>query len=256
MIKVVKPLTIPPILLNQGQAENTRNCRSYDRSSARYISGARPFDIQPAIYGHQSVKSILKVAQHQKCCFCEKSQADEYGAVDHYRPKNGYKSKREDELKKPGYYWLGYNWDNLYLICNVCNGASYKSNLFPLVKEKRRAKSHRQNINREEPLLLDPGGTKNPQKHIVFDKAFPRAKTKFGKATINICGLDRAALIEERKKLITAIDGWIYVLDNKANNTPQKNTEAVQFLRDVQKPDAEFSATAIDYIKRFNIQGL
>lgn len=250
MISISKPASIPSVLSGIGQAENMRNKQSYDSNPLAEIK------IKDGIYNHRTVKKILKEAQHSKCCFCEKVQNDEDGTVDHYRPKCGYKSKfkKGEKLKKPGYYWLCYTWTNLYFVCNVCNRA--KANYFPLTNENRRAKSHHDDITLETPYILDPAGEKDPRAHISFDYQFIRGTSNFGQQTIEICTLDRAALDEERRELIDIIKTYIDILELPLNDivTPEIIQAVRRFLIDCQKPSAKFSATAIDYIRRRNIQ--
>ena len=136
----------------------------------------------------------------------------------------------------------------------MCNSSAYKGNLFPLADESKRAKSHHDNIRNETPLLIDPGGRKDPRKHIIFENQFPRGRTKYGKVTIKICGLDRDALNDKRKQLIENIKARIAMLAYDSICDGDEVTRARQFIRDSVKPAAEFSSTAMDYINTFNIQ--
>src|SRR6185437_15556672 len=154
MIRVTKPTAVPTILTTRGAAENQLNIAAYYLNPAIYKSGRGKFDIKNTIYGDRSVKGVLRSAQHDKCCFCEKSQVDQNGAVEHYRPKNGIKSARKDKLTKPGYFWLGYDWQNLFFVCSACNSTRYKGNLFPLVDEQARVRKYNHNINQETPFLI------------------------------------------------------------------------------------------------------
>ena len=255
MINIKKSSTIPSKLLTDGKTENENNCVDYDKNRTAYNNGELKFDIKNKIYGHTSVKTALRGEQDKKCCFCEKDQSDEYGVVEHFRPKGGYKSsKNQNKLNRPGYYWLGYEWKNLYFVCSRCNSSAYKGNLFPLADESKRAKSHHDDIRSETPLLIDPAGRKDPRKHIIFENQFPGGRTKYGKKTIRICGLDREALNDKRKELIDDIDFRIAILDQKSEFEKGEVIKARQFIRDSVKATAEFSATAMDYLKTFSIQ--
>lgn len=251
MIKVVKPTTIPIKLTIEGKAEDVKNCNDYDSNPSSYIDGTSTIDINNNIYGHSSVKKILKQAQHNKCCFCEKSQVDEFGAVEHFRPKKGYKANKKEKLKKPGYYWLGYTWNNLFFVCSACNSSENKGNLFPLLDETKRAKSHHDDYKSETPLLLDPSGLEDPRDHIYFIDQFPKSKSIYGENTITICGLNRDALNEKRKKLIEDIDARIIILVSKKSHKKEEVEKAKNYIINAQKPEAEFSSTAIEYIKQF-----
>ena len=244
MILVTKPVNIPNILTVEGQAENIINQLAYDADSQAKI------DISGTIYNHKSVKPVLKKAQHNKCCYCEKDQKDEYGAVEHYRPKSGYKYefKKNEKLKKPGYYWLGYSWDNFYFVCCACNTA--KGNYFPLADETTRAKSHHDSISKEEPYLLAPDGPKNPRAHITFDKNLVRGISEYGRMTIKICYLDRDALNVKRSELLTQIEANIIIALDKNRNISDAQ-KAKDFLKECQKPQSPFSAAATDFLRPF-----
>ncbi len=136
MIRIKKPAKAPDKLSIEGKAEIECNNQLFEK-------GARVFAFKKNIYGHKSVKDSLKKAQHQKCCFCERKA--ETGDIEHLRPKNAYQQKEGEPLSKPGYYWLAYEWDNLFFCCEKCN-RSYKRNLFPLLDESKRAKSHLEDI--------------------------------------------------------------------------------------------------------------
>ncbi|RZJ91482.1 MAG: hypothetical protein EOO60_07970, partial [Hymenobacter sp.] len=182
MINITKPVAIPLTLRRTGRQENELNQQAYSADPTAYRKGTQEFTIKSAIYGYKTVKRRLREAQYNKCCFCEKEQLDEYGAVEHYRPKGGYFSAKTNDLVKPGYYWLGYEWKNLYFVCSACNTS--KANYFPLTNEQKRAKSHLHDLDRETPLLIDPAGPMNPQDHLAFDFQFVRSTSKYGAATI------------------------------------------------------------------------
>lgn len=250
MILVTKPTAVPITLRRTGQAADNRNRQDYDADPQAYIRNTREFTIKPSIYNYSTIKKTLKTAQHSKCCFCEKEQKDEYGAVEHYRPKAGFQLlDKSEDLRKPGYYWLGYAWRNLYFVCGPCN--TIKGNLFPLVDEATRARSHHDDEAQEDPYLLDPVGPKDPRDHIVFDSAFVRGVSDYGRRTISICGLDRDGLNEKRKKLISDIDFYVVVLATKADNSAAVVQRALAFLTECRNPRAEFSAAAADYLALF-----
>lgn len=262
MIKVNKPIIIPKKLQVEGHNADTRNRRIYDLDPDSFKSGKSPITIENKIYGHKTVKSVLKAAQHNKCCFCEKDQKGENGNVEHFRPKDGYKSnKNEKKLKKPGYYWLGYDWSNLFFVCSACNSTGNKGNLFPLINESKRAKSHHDDISQEESVLIDPSGPKDPRDHIYFESQFLsgksfifiRGKTVFGKRTIEICGLDREELNDKRAELIDNINARIAILLKSGHFDVKEVEEARRFILNSQKPESKFSATAADYIKQLPI---
>ena len=198
MIRVTKPPC--PDALRAGAERTRADCVKYDENAAAYSSGERRFEPDRAIYGNETVKKTLQKAQHRKCCYCEaRFGANAAADVEHYRPKGAVRQDRESRRLFPGYYWLAYSWENLYWCCQVCN-RSCKKDLFPLEDPAARARSHRDDVSGEEPLLLDPGGPDDPRKHIKFRQWRAVSATTAGKKTIDVLGLNRPELTEARRE--------------------------------------------------------
>jgi uncharacterized protein (TIGR02646 family) len=198
MIAIVKPIA-PNILLTRGLDATTELCEQFE-------TGNFEFDFKKSIYGAEAVKETLRVTQLRKCAFCESSfDHVSYGDVEHFRPKAGFKQKETDKLKQPGYYWLAYVWENLFYSCQRCN-QEFKKNLFPLKKGSRRAKSHKHKLNKEKPLLIDPS-KEDPSKYIRFREEYAYAvdDCEEGKTTIEVLGLNREPLVEDRRKRLRVL---------------------------------------------------
>lgn len=196
MIRVCKPMTPPAPLRERGPAATEALCVEYDRSSDGYLSGARRFAFDAHLYGHASVVAALTAAQHGKCCFCERRTL---GDVEHFRPKSGWRQSPGDPLRRPGYYWLAYEWGNLFVACGPCN-QRFKRELFPLADPAERAMSHHADVRRERPLLIDPGSDE-PEQLIGFreEVAYPIDGSVRASATIELIALNREDLIESRR---------------------------------------------------------
>lgn len=189
----------PKKLRKKGANKRRGMSNSFNHHEADYKSGARTFDFDRDIYAHEDVKERLIAIQHGKCAFCEsKITHIDYGDVEHFRPKAGYRQHDGDPLERPGYYWLAYEWTNLLLSCTLCN-QRHKKNLFPLRPGSPRATSHRDDIADEEPLLIDPG-SEEPDEFITWRAELPRARNGNERAreTIEALGLARPALNERR----------------------------------------------------------
>lgn len=202
MIKVNKGAEIPAVLAVRGAAERARLCAEFERHAADFLSGRRKFaEFKSSVYGHDSVKEKLIAEQHGKCFLCESSfRHVAHGDVEHFRPKGGFQQVATDALGKPGYYWLAYDWHNLFLSCQICN-QTHKKNLFPLYNPPARARSHQADTKAERPLLVNPA-IDDPQKYISFRAEMPYAvrNSRRGKATIEAAGINRGALLVERTK--------------------------------------------------------
>jgi uncharacterized protein (TIGR02646 family) len=200
MIRLVKP-SPPAILCTRGLEATKALCRARNR-------GRRIFDFDRGIYAHDAVKAALLSAQHGKCCFCEAYVAHiQFGDVEHFRPKRGCRQSSRAPLMRPGYYWLAYDWSNLFLCCEICN-RRHKGTLFPLRNPTRRARAHAHSVPREKPVFIDPAAD-DPEKFIGFhdEVAFPIANNRRGRETIEALQLNRLELQRCRRS-------WLVVLKN------------------------------------------
>jgi len=249
MIRYKKSKKVPSSL-KRGVAATTVNCAAFDANPQVYRSGKKDFDISSKIYGTKVVKRHLKADQHDKCGFCESIfDANVAGDVEHFRPKGAVLT--DAGRIYPGYYWLGYSWNNLSYACPDCN--SYrKRDRFPLVREVARARDHNDNIVNERPLLLDPYGKADPRQHIEFRGEAPIGKSPEGKETIDILALDRTTLARERLVYLRDLSR-LYESVQLLKGDPRP--EAVNYvartrvrLKAAVKSSARFSAAAADHL--------
>ena len=150
----------------------------------------------------------------------------------------------------PGYYWLVYSWTNLYWSCSVCN-SSYKKDLFPLSNPLERARSHTDDVGTEEPLIVDPGAD-DPSAHLEFRDEYVFALTEIGERTIEIVGLNRDELLEERTRRLVQLRTLMDLLSvYAAQHIPndEKAQKARRLLVDAVVPSAPFSALARAFLR-------
>jgi uncharacterized protein (TIGR02646 family) len=203
MIRIRKKSAAPvPVILQ------TKGKNETEALKARYDKGERDFggkDFDSGIYGNKEVKDSLIAIQDYKCCFCESKIGHiGYGDVEHFRPKAGW-IQGDEQLNKPGYYWLAYEWDNLLLSCQLCN-QRYKKNFFPLVNNSQRSLSHHDNIDEEQPVFIHPVNDE-VEAFITFNEEIPVAVNGDirGKETISKLGLDRELLNEQRRNTLSKV---------------------------------------------------
>jgi uncharacterized protein (TIGR02646 family) len=212
VIRIQKPETPPEKLLTDGKKKRKTHTSAYSREPIGHQSGMKKFEFDRTIYAAPAVKQALINAQHKKCCFCE-GLIGQDGDVEHFRPKAATRQTPGKPLQYPGYYWLAYEWSNLYLACPGCN-QRHKKNLFPLQNPADRATNHKQNLNREQPLFVNPG-EENPEDFIAFKGviAFAIDDNLRGSATIAALKLnDRDGLKEDRQQRLHLLRAqWIVI---------------------------------------------
>ena len=234
MIQIDKSqLSVPEILDNGGKGHQETEKMKID-----YDNGERRFSFSSKIYGHISVKYALKQLQNHKCCFCEaRINHISHGDVEHFRPKAGYNTTARGTLTRPGYYWLAYDFSNLFLACQICN-QSYKKNYFPLTDEAFRAHSHHDNYRRERNLILHPEFD-NPEQHLIFEEEVikPLNGSIRGRETIKRTGLNRKLLQDDRLELLRILKTLAKVA---RGNTPAAS-EARAHFQNLGLSNSEYS---------------
>jgi uncharacterized protein (TIGR02646 family) len=254
MIRIPKRPTSPTVLSTRGTTKAQAHCNEYDSSPDEYRRGTKFFrssDFDDTIFAAPDVKAALLEDQQFKCAFCESFvQHVSYGTVEHFRPKAGYRQRRGEPLRRPGYYWLAYDWDNLFFCCNLCN-EQFKENLFPLRDNRSRARPWKRDISKEKPLLINPA-TQNPADFIGFRRhvAFPAGGCPEGTTTIEVLGLNRDKLAENRRQRLQDIEALIELctlLRDAAVSDPGRLPELQSWeakLRAKKDRDAEYAAMA------------
>lgn len=241
MIQIRKKIgtDAPDVLSTKGLTER-------NKLNADYLAGIRVFKFDNDIYGADEVKEALIELQDYKCCFCEaKIGHIDDGDIEHFRPKAGW-VQSEEPINKPGYYWLAYEWDNLFLSCTKCNQRN-KKNYFPLITPERRAINHNYNINDEDPIFIHPV-LEDPENFIEFDNETPIAKenNQRGSMTIKILALDRELLNEDRREQLNKIYDIYYLARSMPPTNPDLQDRArrtvLKYYTAAQQDSTEYAS--------------
>lgn len=194
------------------------------------------------IYRHIHVRIALEKLFYEKCAYCEtKITAGSDWDVEHFRPKGSV----AENSAHPGYYWLTYEWANLYPSCTHCNqrrkdrprwndptmtGAGGKGDQFPLEREDARAMSHLDDIRQEQPLLLDPCSDR-PEDHLGFDVTGQIANingSRKGIVSIGVFHLTRRRLRDARREIVNETVAYLKLIEK---HEAENNMAFVQQLK-------------------------
>lgn len=179
-----------------------------------------------AAYRTGGVKARLVASHHAKCAYCEtRILAISHGDVEHFRPKSEYTDGAD---KGMGYFWLAYDWVNLYLGCQVCN-ETYKGTYFPvmpavegLIEPSVRLEPGEDVDASEEVIVLIDPGRENPRSLVRFDpttgliEARPSASfvvdaSRVGKNVL-LLGLNRPDLVASRHRHLCFLRGMFVLV--------------------------------------------
>ncbi len=196
-------------------------------------------EARSSVYGHDLLRAALETLFHDKCAYCEtKIVAGSDWDVEHFRPKG----KVAERAGHPGYYWLAYDWANLYLACSHCNqsrkdkprwgdlqfaGSGGKMDQFPLEDESTRALGPADDLKRERRLLLDPCEDR-PEEHLryaVDGQVVATAGSRMGETSIEVFHLERRRLRDQRRDKVQAVVDLLKII---RKHEADGNADAVQ----------------------------
>ncbi len=240
----------PPNLAATHLKKSEEMKEAYDKNPDNYINQIDKFNFGSA-YNTTEVRTALIERQHNKCCFSEARFVGDYSDVEHFRPKGRVDEYPTNVSSYPGYYWIAYEWANLYL-CKTRPNTSQKRNYFPLYKDDERNRSHNDSFT-ESPKLIDPG-KEDPRKFIRFhlDEPISIDDDDRGKFNIDFFDLRHSEFEEGRRTKLKFLTQIKKLIDKALSlGTPIDDPEIVEsldLLRYAMSPEAEFSSMAIDFL--------
>ena len=239
MIKIDRSQVRRPSALDKkNRAGKTETERAIEHYTSPTFDGTN-FEFK--IYSDPEVKESLIKLFKGKCAYCESTFLHVYsGDVEHFRPKG--EIEEATPHKKPGYYWLAADWDNLLLSCRNCNqklshsiyGTGNKKtmgkmNQFPLSDSSKyvRQHDHPNGILDEEQyrLLLNPC-IDNPEEHLEYGeegvirpkKHADGTQSIMAKTSIYIYVLQRVYLVQSREKVLIEMQAQIQRVKEATQN--------------------------------------
>ena len=160
-----------------------------------------------------------------KCAFCESPDTTENPLnVGHFRPATEIfeplSAASSSASSRTGYWWLAYEWENLYLVCRACADRSQLA--FPVAARRAAPGTRGAALALEQPLLLDPCADR-PELHLTFLTAGADGRVverdpaeKRGRTTIELLDLNRDQLIRHRAQAMALLrKEWTLSLPHK-----------------------------------------
>lgn len=133
------------------------------------------------------------------CGVCGAALSKDDVRVHRWRPAQGAISISGDTSQEH-YYWLAYEWSNLYPLCNHCSEA--KGHKFPVTGARARVGAKGADLLDEMPLLLDPCLDDAEQVLIYQQNGQVTARDERGWTTISVFALNRSDLVEKRRIVV------------------------------------------------------
>lgn len=159
----------------------------------------------PAVYRATDVMERLFALFRNKCAFCETAVgAIAPAEVVHLRPVSNALDL-DGSVAPDHYWWLAYVWGNLFLSCATC--ARVRGTRFPVRAERGRPGSAWPALDREAPLLLDPGRDHPESVLLYLPDGTVVSDDERGRVTCDMFDLNRAALVEARRATLEHLTG-------------------------------------------------
>lgn len=195
MIHVDRSRVPAPSVLRSHPAQEARNEAEAFFAIRASLRAQERFQFRSEIWS--AVKGALVDLFSAKCAFCEcRFPAADFN-VEHFRPKAGALNL-DGRVDPEHYWWLAYEWENLYLACVFCNRG--KGSRFPVSAPRVPFSAFGDELLVEKPLLLDPC-VDEPERQFVFrEDGLVTSTTERGNTTIGVFGLNRDYLVEGRAK--------------------------------------------------------
>ena len=189
----------PPSLRSErAQRAQTKLLQFFNQEEGSRRQDQPPFD--SSIWRGKDVQQALSRLFLNKCAYCESMVGISSPIeVDFFRPK-GFTLGSDGKTRADGYWWLVYEWSNLYSACPMCN--RLKGGRFPIEGAPAAPFADKDALAEERPLLLDPC-LDDPEQHLAFsENGSIGSLTHRGTITIQTLGLNREPLCQARARAI------------------------------------------------------
>lgn len=207
---------------------------------------------------------LLHNVFYKKCALCEFNVVSGYyynDSEEHYRPKSEVTEEHGGQIgpvvmpdgrPHPGYYWVAYDWRNMFPLCARCirNG---KRTQFPIgaerVSDPAKGPSTEKLDEIEKPQLLNPY-KHYPAKHLKFGvKGVVAPISHMGRVTIEIFHLNGEVFATARQQQQErAWHTFERLVDRSAREARPIGELLERYMESYTGPRAPFSQAVRDYL--------
>jgi len=189
--------TVPLILKTDSSRRRRADVASVDFFRLPVAQRRREkFEFDDSLVNDPAVRDGLFELFEGLCGVCQTPLTMRGFAVHRWRPAQRAIST-SGETSPEHYFWLAYEWSNLYALCHSC--AEAKGQKFPLVGARARVGAKGAALLDELPMLLDPCSDDAEQSLIYLSTGEVAARDERGWTTIDVFALNRRELVEQRR---------------------------------------------------------
>jgi len=248
MIHVDRARVSPPSEFLSAAVGGLERLREFNRMPQEYRD-QRGYPFEEHI--QSLAKHALREVFHGKCAFCESPlNYVSDGDVAAFRPRAGARDL-DGSFDPEHYWWLAYDWENLYFSCSNCNLS--KRDLFPVGGFRAQPEDRGLLLDAEGPNLIDPC-RENPRGDFTYlvDVEFGQihmvGSGVRGKDTIDIFNLNRTDLLTFRFSQLqgvrTAIAAAVSYVDRGVEMEEDVRQSLCEILEHATDDRAPFAGAA------------
>jgi hypothetical protein len=248
------------------QAETTARNAGQDTVAARRRAISVGLGVTSRTQLWRDLANYLGNLGKEKCWYSESRNPTADKNVDHFRPKN----RVEEDPAHEGYWWLAFTprnyryssqWCNQRRVDKANSTSGGKSDHFPLCARGVRARQEGDNLELEDPELLDPIDPDDWKLLTFLPDGFPTPSRPEGTrehqraaTSIDIYHLHCKPLVNERAALAGTIQRIVQNMERLLPNIADLNMrrlykdQQVELLRAIH-PDSDYSAAALAYAR-------
>jgi len=247
-------------------AEREARNAGQDAAAARKAAIAAGVSMEARRQIWRDLDAALAALSNGKCWYSESRNPTADKNVDHFRPK----SRVHDDPSHEGYWWLTFSWRNYRYSSQWCNqrrvddggGTSGgKWDRFPLCPGSIRARLETDDIDQENPELLDPVDpddwrllTYRPDGHPIPTKPAGTLEHRRATTSIDVYHLHCKALVDDRRIVAGSVQRLVQDLQTLRPRIDDPKVRAVYKSRQIDllrtiHHDSDYSAAALAYAR-------
>ncbi|GJG94333.1 AAA family ATPase [Cupriavidus pauculus] len=197
MIKIHRSAVQPPMSLAKEAIEVRLQAAEAFFAITEIQRGQKRFNFNLQ-FAQPELQEQVHALFFDKCAYCEsyipaKGKPTPY--LDRFRPTSGAIGAN-GAVSPDAYWWLAYEWENMYSCCVHCNRA--KGSRFPVRGKRASPGTKGDALKNEKALLVDPCNDE-PDDHLFFHTdGLVSGKTYKGRTTVEVFALNRDELVKRR----------------------------------------------------------
>jgi uncharacterized protein (TIGR02646 family) len=202
MIRRTRTAVAPPAGFVRRSREALKALRSFYELDRRK-RGQRQAPEEPLLLlGETALVSALLKLFEGKCAYCE-SPLESGFDIDRFRPPREAMDMSGHMDDPDLYWWLAYDWENLYPACPGCSTA--KGSRFPVRGRRAQPETRGVELSEEQRLLLDPC-VDDPEGELRFSvDGTVAGVTERGQISVEVFALNRRELVRARRSAAEAM---------------------------------------------------